>query len=84
MIKFLIDRADGKKVIGLALSEQNVIRLKNDEPIVTDLDQLNMLNVDVIIFYGETEEKIVNKLIEHGLITSETQIKDPHMKEKVH
>ena len=33
MIKFIANRTDGRKVLGLILSEENIKRLKNDKPI---------------------------------------------------
>ena len=62
MIKFKATAGDGRPIIGFGLSEENIKRLKNDEPIFVKLSDLGMGNAVVVIFYGETEAKMAEYL----------------------
>lgn len=72
MIKFKSEM-NGKPLIGIGLSEENVQRLKDGKPILFDAKQLG-IDVSVTIFYGETEEKMVRDFQKHGLISVRTKI----------
>lgn len=50
----------------LGLSEENLKRLRRDQPIKFNMKDLGLPDMEVIIFYGETEEDMVNLLLDHG------------------
>ena len=83
MIKFSV-KANERKLLGFALSEQNIILLKEGKPIHSDLSTLGIPDWDVLIFYGKTEDEIIETLKEHKLIKDESEIHDPHLKQKEH
>lgn len=58
MVKAVI----GGKVI-LGLSDENVKRLKDDQPIMFNLKELGLSDTDVIIMNGKTEESIKETLL---------------------
>ncbi len=49
--------------IFLGLSDENMKRLKDDQPIKFSLKELGMEDVDVVIFNGRTEESMKDELI---------------------
>jgi hypothetical protein len=53
---------DGRPVLPLGLSGENVARLAADEPISFDLAEVNMAPCQVIILYGRTEQAIAGRL----------------------
>lgn len=62
MIKFTGDR-DGKTLVGLGISEGNVAKLKEGKPILVHLDEMIPgSNIDILIFYGETEQSMYQEL----------------------
>lgn len=62
MIKARGRTGDGRPVVLLGLSGENVARLVADEPIVFDLAQLGLGPCRVVILYGRTEEEIAGWL----------------------
>ncbi|HEV8653180.1 MAG TPA: hypothetical protein VG276_28240 [Actinomycetes bacterium] len=76
MIKFTTIAKDGRTVVGLGLSAENVRRLQAGEPIAVDLrEQLKIeRGPHVMIFFGETEEAMRRELAPY--ITSATVIHD--------
>lgn len=68
MIKFLVDGKNGAKLVGLGLSQGNIDRLKEGKPIYLHLDELGIEGIDVLIHYGETEDKIIEDFKGKGLI----------------
>ena len=67
MIKFSGKNRDGRLVFGFGISEENVKRLKDDNPILINLEDLSDVVGDVVIFYGETEEQMEEKLRALGI-----------------
>lgn len=62
MIKFTGDR-DGKTLVGLGISEGNVAKLKEGKPILVHLDEMIPgINMDILIFYGDTEQAMYQEL----------------------
>jgi hypothetical protein len=63
MIKFTAEKDDGI-LVGFGLSEKNIEYLKDDRPISVDLAKLGAINkpIEVIIFYGKTEQEMQEKL----------------------
>lgn len=58
---------NGRPMMLLGLSGENVTRLAAGEPIAFDGDQLGYAG-KVVIVYGKTEDDIVAQLREHGLV----------------
>lgn len=71
MIKFKFARKDGKPCLGFGLSAENVKRLKEGQPIVVDCFEMGV-DVEIMIFYGETEQAIYDDLKE--FIGKETKV----------
>ena len=61
MIKFRGQRGD-KNFIGLGLSRENLTRLQQKHPILVNLEDLQMGPGQTFIFFGETEEEMVEEL----------------------
>jgi hypothetical protein len=81
MLKASGTQPDGRPLIVLGLSYENVIRLKNGDPIDFPLDDLGVA-ADVAIFYGKTEEEMRQTLIAGGLVNHRTrQVIDPRTRE---
>ncbi len=61
-------RTDNTFIFGL--SENNVKKLKEGMPILFNLKEQGLGDIDmnVLICYGETEHHIVKELNEHGLV----------------
>ena len=80
MIKFLAGKDTKRQVIGLGLSEENVVRLRQGRPIHVDLLELGLpWQAEVLIFYGVTEQALREELA--GLIGPETEVhNDPRLK----
>lgn len=72
MIKFKIDDNVKKPVYGLGISEGNVEYLKQGRPIAVDLAKMGGPDIEVFIFYGETEEEMTKQLMPY--ISKETKI----------
>ncbi len=62
MIKALIKLKNGKQLILLGLSEENIKRLKQDEPIIIKGKDLGFNGYDIWIIAGDTEESITEDL----------------------
>lgn len=70
MIRFVGDLDGGnRKLIGLGLSEENIKRLRKGEPILVRGDEIGFSDMDITIFYGETEEVMYQDLKKAGLVT---------------
>lgn len=74
MIKFSATDKDGKKLLGLGLVEGNLNRLKEGKPIKIDGETVGLDNLDILIFYGKTEESLAKQLA--PFITAQTEVKD--------
>jgi hypothetical protein len=60
MIKFRGKNEKGKDLLGIALSELNVKKLKEGMPILVDDD--TFFDGQILLMYGRTEEEIVEEL----------------------
>ena len=69
MLKAMMQNNEGKNILLLGLSRENVVRLKEGKPIHINGDELGFEN-DVILVYGETEEQIYEDL--QPMLKSET------------
>lgn len=48
----------GNRTVVLGLSYQNLVRLRDDRPILVDLAELGLPGIRVMIFSGPTEEQM--------------------------
>jgi hypothetical protein len=77
MIKFTYEATPGIVSYGFGLSEENIKRLKQGQPIQVDLAQMGGIG-NVLIFYGKTEMDMARDLAE--FIGSETEVNiDPRV-----
>jgi len=74
MVKFVRCEKDGF-VLGFGLSEENIKKLREGQPIRTDLKDLGFSQGTAFIFYGRTEEEMDLELQRNGFITPDTCIK---------
>lgn len=74
MIKFTAKTADGRKLLGLGLSHENLKRLKANKPIRFKGEPLGLDGIDVLIFAGATEISMAKNL--DPAITAQTIIRD--------
>jgi hypothetical protein len=78
MIKFSAFSHDGKKLVGIGLSEMNLQKLREGCPIKIGGDEVDVLDTEILIFYGKTEKEMHEKL--KGFIDPETETHiDPRM-----
>lgn len=70
MIKF-----KANNLIGFGLSAKNLEKLKEKKPIKINGKEIG-IESDILIFFGETEQTMYDELVEMGLITKETEIRD--------
>jgi hypothetical protein len=72
MIKYQ-GELDGKPLVGIGLSDENLRRLKEGAPIHINLLEVNLpYNVTILLFAGPTEETMVERLRSVGAITPKT------------
>lgn len=72
----MIKALKGNMII-LGLSDENVKRLTNDQPIKFNLKELGLSDYDVFIFNGKTEQEMQKMMKDAGLIhPTKTIIKD--------
>ena len=74
VIKFTAEDKDGKRILGLGLVEGNLKHLRNGKPIKIDGKSVGLDNLDIIIFYGKTEDSLAKQLA--PFITAHTKFKD--------
>lgn len=67
MIKAAGRTGDGRPLALLGLTGENVTRLVADEPLVVELAQLGLPDVQVVVVYGKTEDDIIDKLSDNKL-----------------
>ncbi len=61
MIKGMMKTNEGKDIILLGISRENILRLKEGKPIHVKGDELGV-SQDIFIMYGDTEMEIYNEL----------------------
>jgi hypothetical protein len=77
MVKFTLkDDKNGKPyVVGIGLSAENIRRLQAGQPILFNLKELGLIDLDILILTGETEDSIAEtvdsiiKTINKGNVT---------------
>jgi uncharacterized protein YciU (UPF0263 family) len=67
MLKFIAYKENGRLVIGFGMTAGNIKRLKEGKPIIVKMEEMNLSPADLIIFYGETPEKLLEKFNQAGL-----------------
>lgn len=72
MIKYKM-QVDKKMVVGLGLTDGNIEKLRADQPIMIDGQELGLAH-DILIFWGPTEMQIYKQFKKAGLITKETKL----------
>ena len=71
MIKFTAKSSKGT-LIGIGLSYENLKKLKKGKPLYIDLTKLGEREGELLIFAGETEEKMAKQL--EAFISPDTRI----------
>ena len=75
MIKAKATGDDGKHVIVLGLSKENITRLTTGQPIRVTGESVGVPEIAaILLFAGGTEQGMEAMLREHGLITEDTTI----------
>jgi hypothetical protein len=75
MIRARATSADGRPVIVLGLSDENVKRLTQGQPIRVTGESIGLSSVAaILVFHGGTEQGMEAMLREHGLIGKDTTI----------
>lgn len=67
MLKFISETKSGGTLIGIGLSRRNLELLQENKPIIVSGADLGKPDVDVAIFFGETEREMVSILKENGI-----------------
>jgi len=62
MLKFSGRKNDGGRIVGLGLSDGNLQRLREGKPILFNLATLGLMDCDVLIFWGATEELMAEQM----------------------
>jgi hypothetical protein len=62
MVKFTATGQDGRRLLGIGLSAENVRRLRAGKPIHFSALGMGLGDFDVVITYGETEADIAREL----------------------
>lgn len=68
MLKASGRSGDGRPLVILGLSGENMTRLMADEPIEFDLADLGLPSTQVVIVGGRTEDDVAEQLRAHGLL----------------
>jgi len=82
MLKFTAKGNDSKDLLCFGLSEKNLEKLKEGQPIVVDGAELGRSDLRVMIFYGKTERDMYQDLkasgvnIDNALINLKAMTKD--------
>lgn len=66
MLKGKFTNNEGEPCVMIGLSEGNIKLLKEGKPILIKGSSINLDIEEIIIFYGETEELMVEDLRKHG------------------
>ena len=86
MIRARADDQDGRPLILLGLSRENVRRLMADQPIKVTGESVGRPDVgSILIFFGETEEVMYERLKAAGMLPSPDKIhRDPRTHAEEH
>lgn len=64
MVRFEMVGTNGRQIIGLGLSDENIKRLKDKQPIYFSLEEFGFEESSVVIMWGKTEGEIAAELTE--------------------
>jgi hypothetical protein len=64
MLKAVMTKGDGTKLILLGLEEQNIQRLKEGQPIHVEGEDIGFPGIQIGIMYGETQQHMIDELKE--------------------
>jgi hypothetical protein len=67
MIKFTANGPNGKTILGLGLQIENIKLLMDGKPIIIDGSKMEIGNIEIAIFYGTTQQEMINMLREGGI-----------------
>lgn len=67
MIKGIGSGPDGKPIVFLGLTEQNLQFLRQDMPVKVELSELGLPPTTIVIFTGPTEEAMIADLAKAGM-----------------
>jgi hypothetical protein len=68
MLKF-IGTVNDRPTLGLGLSDDNIILLKEGRPILLHLSEAQLpYDLQILIFHGATEQSMIDELNKHGTI----------------
>jgi hypothetical protein len=76
MVKFKVQKENGRILIGLGITSGNVDNLKKGHPILVNGEELQIGTIDLTIFYGETERSIFNELQKGKLLPPDMKFED--------
>ncbi len=67
MIRAVIARSNGTKMILLGVDERNIECLKAGKPIHVECDPMGIHGIEIAILYGETPQHIIDELRQVGI-----------------
>lgn len=69
-------KARGGNVVLIGLSRMNVNKLIAGQPILFDGSEVDVPGIQIAIYFGETEEAMIDELGKRGLVGRETVVDD--------
>ena len=76
MIKFTLPKQNGSTILGFGITEANVERLKQGQPIAFDLSELGIEGYEVLIMYGKDQKDIGSQLKEANMVPEGVEFED--------
>ncbi len=67
MLKAVMTKGDGTKLILLGLEELNIQRLKEGKPIHVEGEDIGFPGIQIGIIYGETQQAMIDELKKSGV-----------------
>lgn len=67
MLKAVMTKGDGTKLILLGLEEMNIQRLKEGKPIHVEGEDIGFPGIQIGIMYGETQQAMMDELKKSGV-----------------
>lgn len=72
MIKAAGTTGDGRRLLVLGLSAENMTRLLLGQPIRLECAELGLPDLQVVVVGGQTEQDIADDLVGHGVVDAAT------------
>jgi hypothetical protein len=76
MIKFTIPKSNGSTVLGFGITEANVEKLKQGQPILVDLSELGLEGYEALIMYGTDQRNIQEQLQDAKMLPGDVKFED--------